>query len=238
MILADKRHAMRVRVSRQNAAMRAIASSKVRYLPDHIAVENEDTSRPHNLNDDTSTINMNQQRKNPAGTTDLNSGSAALDIANAFLSGSLGKQLLQRDDVYTNFPPSNDTIKSGVYGTGRRDVTNKGESDSGANISSSILQGGQVEEKSDGTAAPKSKFALYSGRDKFESCAPLYDNKGNSCSTNNGNMDTDGKSEESVSYYADNWRSTKGGWVADFGAPHTHALSGKDNDSGCGFDEF
>ena len=39
-----------------------------------------------------------------------------------------------------------------------------------------------------------------------------------------------GKGTEGAEYYAENWRSTQGGWVADFGAPHTHTLSMKDDD--------
>ena len=233
-ILADKRHAQRVRAARKTAAIRAIASSKVSYLPDH-----EDDHVPPRPSKQ---AGKSTTRK----PSDINSGSAALDIADAFLSGTLGQQLLRADDTSEPFFKLGREVESSKgernYSMNYKFEIGREEDSGGGNINGGK---GEVEEKKDvangsGEYEPIAKYTQYSGNDKYQSCAPLYDNKGQrfQSSRPTSGEDRPGKgASDGGNYYSDNWRSTRGGWVADFGAPHTHTLSANDDGSSFGLDD-
>jgi hypothetical protein len=238
-ILADKRHGQRVKAARKTAAIRTIASSKVSYLPDDAGEDDRQSPLP-SPSSSRGGIGGGKIKSKKPSETDLGSGSAALDIANAFLTGSLGRQLLLDPGEEGTFrPPQEEEKEEKEKERGNQSVSYKfdisdKEEQAGENDNQRKQRAGQeqAEEKEEkGDDGHTARYAQYTGRDKYESCAPLYDNKGQRFASSRGKEQKEGGSE----YYAENWRSTQGGWVADFGAPHTHTLSGKDDDSSYGF---
>ena len=273
-ILADKRHAQQVRAARQTAALRAVASSKVSYLPDADEDQDEEEDALEKaLEDELGGVNKSKSKskgkdkgigksglgyystqeagpaaragaaagargsgkgKKPSDTA-LSSGSAALDIANAFLSGNLGQQLLHTDSTYQS------------AGGDKQNIDAKEERRNNNKSYMFDIPMGQVEEadakddedeedeeegQEEGKKETDLRYAQYSGKSKYKSCPPLYDSNPNAerRQARGKSGGKGGKGTEGAEYYAENWRSTQGGWVADFGAPHTHTLSMKDDD--------
>ena len=103
--------------------------------------------------------------------SDTTSGSAALEIADAFFGGPIGKELMREDPEADSTHPFADVL-------GLDDEAGLGQQHK--------------------TVAQREEVAK--------------------------------KAEDAKNMYAEGWAKTKGGWVADFGAPHTHLIS-KDNRS-------
>lgn len=240
-ILADKRHAQRVKAARKTAAMRTIASSKVSYLPDGVdGVDAGGVGVPQEKTVPRISSASKQQQGNSTSRkpteSKLTSGSAALEIANAFLSGTLGRQLLLG---YGSYASGDRTEKEVTTANISHKFFVRG--DDGSDDDNDKHGGGQSEEKREKSDTPEginhtSRYAEYSGKSKYQSCAPLYDNKGLRLASSRDfggreralDSHQDQDQDEGAVFYSDTWRSTRGGWVADFGAPHTHTLSARD----------
>lgn len=162
-ILADKRHWKKTHSKEDNSALSSIASFRLRqYIERPFTPSNESIgfqSKP------SQTVPM--KKVSPKDSKILSSGSSSLDIADAFLQSTLGKDLTQNYyPVYSEIVEETEKLEKNV--------------------------------ESQPNKKPNDEFYQ--------------------------------------SYYSQNWKSKKGGWVGDFGPHHTHPLSARnsndDNENG------
>mmetsp|Transcript_13983 Transcript_13983/g.20926 ORF Transcript_13983/g.20926 Transcript_13983/m.20926 type:complete len:512 (-) Transcript_13983:122-1657(-) len=172
-IREDRRHWRRVKENRTEAALGSIGTARVNSL-----IEN--SRHPNKLGVSSYRHTQSHGRTKNA---DLSSGSSSIAIADAFLDGPLGQQLLG-------------STKSQLECA--RDTGDSDEEVEDIRITQLLGQG------ENGGASPR------------PASAPV---------TSRPTVNETSKPSPELSYYSGNWRNTKGGWVADFGPPHTHALS-------------
>jgi len=159
--------------------------------------------------------------------TDLNSGLATMEIADAFLQGEVGREMLNRPDsdysMYASSRPGE------VFGEGIADP-------SIAARMAAALKGRPINPDADRRYAPNTLYTNdireYSRDEHIEGpTRPLNEPIKQSTHSNYGwKSQHERRVEQKMNdhakslYSAPGWKSAKGGWVADFGAEHTHAF--------------
>jgi hypothetical protein len=150
------------------------------------------------------------RRNLPLGRwADLESGTAALEIADAFLGGSVGREL---------------TDPSSFMYRGRRSANSDMDEEDIIDIVDTIESKNRRESKA--TARSQAEYLLHGNRysDKETRSAAVTE-LGFGHRTTRDRECEQSMRRDARSLYSQGWRSSKGGWVADFGLPHTHTLN-------------
>jgi hypothetical protein len=148
---------------------------------------------------------------------DLESGTAALDIADAFLDGPVGRELTDPSSFMfkgRRQEREDDFDDDDIVGiVDQIESRNRRELDASARSQANYLLHGSRSMGSGGSRGSSSNSQQTGNKLSF----------GHKTVRERESAQT--LQRDARSLYAQGWRSSKGGWVADFGLPHTHALN-------------
>jgi len=151
---------------------------------------------------------------------DLSSGLATMEIADAFLQGQVGREMLTRPDedfsMYASSRPGE------VYGEGIADPAT-------AARTAAALRGRPIKPDADRRYAPNTFYTNdIREHSREEEKEKLVDQPSHADydwrSLHDKRVEQKMNDRSKSLYSAPGWKSAKGGWVADFGAEHTHAF--------------
>jgi hypothetical protein len=151
---------------------------------------------------------------------DLSSGLATMEIADAFLQGQVGREMLTRPDEDFSMYASSRPGK--VYGEGIADSAT-------AARTAAALRGRPTKPDADRRYAPNTFYTNdireHSSEKEKEKLVdqPSHADYGWR-SVHDKRVEQKMNDRAKSLYSAPGWKSAKGGWVADFGAEHTHAF--------------
>lgn len=231
-IRRDKDRFARQSVVTNKTATAAIASHRIAALTGTGISHPPDSWRPipsHQLSAGTRTYRA---------MTKLDSGAAAMGIADAFLNGTMGRELLGTrstppDSGGTRQRPVQEPTGGGDDDDDSLDTSSDTRESDEASRPFSLLHQQQKASALMGLPAPQ-PLSISPSAASSTQASPAPDNAkeapppGTWQSVYHRVIDVEDRhqSSDSQRIVASGWRSAPGGWVADFGAPHTHSLLG------------
>lgn len=207
-ILADKRHWARVKNARSIAALESVASSRV------ASILRATDGVGHGGGGDT---------KGDYG------GEGSKDFI--YSATQFQQKLANKMPTFSTpgrsripYGPSNMQIKDGSSSLAIADAFLESQLGRELLASASQIGGGKEEDQGDISDADENYGPVrhFGNSSKLQHHMPLQ--RGESVDRDDDDDERDERDDSAV-YFASGWKGTQGGWVADFGPPHTHPLS-------------